>query len=928
MSHTVMISSTARDLPDHRRAAEDACMGLGIHPVMMEDLPALDADAIDASLQMVDDSTVYLGIYAQRYGYVPVDAAKNPTGISITEMEYNRAVDLGRPRLLFVAADDHTPALDTEPGDGAAKLARFKERVLKERVVKFFRSPDELRAHITQALAHWLHFQVTWHPIPPPDDDTIPDPAPLPPGSRVLVGRYTHFVGREDTLRSLAQTLLRTNGDGGAAGGVGVVITAAAAATGAGGIGKTQVAVEFAHRYGRCFYGVHWIDMRGVEPANVDSQFSAEVAACGLMMNLPGFPPDDQPTQARLTLETWAQTPPRLVILDNAESPAAIHAVRHHLPGARLLVTSRWGEDQDWTNIDVIPCGLDTLTRDQSLDLLRKLAPHLESVPDADLDALAKRLGDFPLALDLAGRYLHSMRRAGLTVADFRARLETENPLDHPALRAWAAQTRQTNPTKHDMDVAATFLASWEKVDDPAAARLFRACGYLAPNHPLPPDLLRELVKSRPQGLLNRFKRLFRSQAKGVTKTEEETLADTLAQLVQYGLLRPAAADETALAIHSLLADFARGLGAGADANTGDDRPLAALADALARLTKAANDTGLPAHFVPLRPHVEIAAGHAETAGVEDAGALWNNLGYHLWMIADLEGARGAFERALGIWEHVLGPDHPNVASAVNNLGGVLQDLGDLAGARVAFERALAIDESVYGPDHPNVAIRVNTLGGVLQDLGDLAGARVAYERALAIDEAVYGPDHPNVATDVNNLGSVLQDLGDLAGARVAYERALAIDERIFGPDHPKVAIRVNNLGLVLQDLGDLPGARVAFERALAIWEQALGLEHPNVATAVNNRGGVLRALGDLAGARAAYERALTIDESVYGPDHPEVATDVNNLGHLRLDEGDRAGARADFERALRILEQFLPPEHPNIQRVRRNLAALGDVEG
>ncbi|KAB2855216.1 MAG: DUF4062 domain-containing protein, partial [Anaerolineae bacterium] len=164
----VMISSTARDLPDHRQAALDACMGLGLHPVMMEHLPALDADAIDASLKMVDNSTIYLGIFAHRYGYIPTDPIKNPAGLSITELEYQRAVAKGKPRLLFVVADNHTPDL---PHEEAApdQLRDFKDRMTKERVVKFFKSPDDLRGHITQALAHWLELCLTWQPAPPPD---------------------------------------------------------------------------------------------------------------------------------------------------------------------------------------------------------------------------------------------------------------------------------------------------------------------------------------------------------------------------------------------------------------------------------------------------------------------------------------------------------------------------------------------------------------------------------------------------------------------------------------------------------------------------------------------------------------------------------------------------------------------------------------
>jgi tetratricopeptide (TPR) repeat protein len=148
---TVMISSTARDLPEHRKEILDACARQGMFPLMMEHLPAMDADAIDASLKMVDDAEIYLGVFAHRYGYVPAGH-----DISITEMEYNRAVERKIPRFIFLMHEDHpVKAADVETGTGAEKLHRFKERVGSERVVNYFTSPADLRAHVINTLSHY-----------------------------------------------------------------------------------------------------------------------------------------------------------------------------------------------------------------------------------------------------------------------------------------------------------------------------------------------------------------------------------------------------------------------------------------------------------------------------------------------------------------------------------------------------------------------------------------------------------------------------------------------------------------------------------------------------------------------------------------------------------------------------------------------------
>jgi tetratricopeptide (TPR) repeat protein len=155
----VMISSTALDLPEHRKEVMDACLRQGMFPIMMEHLPASDAEAIPASLKMVDEADIYLLILAHRYGYVPT--ASNPTRISVTEHEYNRAVERKIPCLSFVMHADHpVKAADVEKGEGAVKLEAFKNRVLVK-VANFFTSPADLRAHVINALSHHREAELT-----------------------------------------------------------------------------------------------------------------------------------------------------------------------------------------------------------------------------------------------------------------------------------------------------------------------------------------------------------------------------------------------------------------------------------------------------------------------------------------------------------------------------------------------------------------------------------------------------------------------------------------------------------------------------------------------------------------------------------------------------------------------------------------------
>jgi len=188
----VMVSSTIRDLPDHRQGVLDACLRQGMFPLMMEHLPAIDADAIKASMDLVDQADIYLGIFAYRYGNVP-----KGHDISITEMEYNRAVERGIPRLIFLIHAEHpVKGGDVETGEGAPKLEALKKRMSTERVVNSFKAPEGLRADVINSLSQYHHPDITaFHyvsDIPAPPKEYIAHPYTLLQ-SKGLIGRQAEL---------------------------------------------------------------------------------------------------------------------------------------------------------------------------------------------------------------------------------------------------------------------------------------------------------------------------------------------------------------------------------------------------------------------------------------------------------------------------------------------------------------------------------------------------------------------------------------------------------------------------------------------------------------------------------------------------------------------------------------------------------------
>ncbi|HEY0735251.1 MAG TPA: FxSxx-COOH system tetratricopeptide repeat protein [Herpetosiphonaceae bacterium] len=737
--------------------------------------------------------------------------------------------------------------------------------------------------------------------LPPPDSvsrpphvvalplDTLPNPALLPPGSRMPLSRNPLFVGRERDLRQLAHALSL---HGTAA--IGQVETAAA--TGLGGIGKTQLACEFVHRYGQFFAGgVFWLSFAD------SSVVRSEIAACGGVdgMRL-GSEFDQLPLdkQVQRVLVEWYSPLPRLLVFDNCEDESLLHQWRPKHGGSRVLLTSRrryWGPA---LGVHAVP--LDVLPRIDSLALLRAFRPDL-SEHAADLQTIAEVLGDLPLALHLAGNFLARYHHA-LTPTQYLERLQTPTILDDRSLKAAGL-----SPTAHVQHVARTFEQSYERLDaadptDALALTLLAQAACCAPGEPIPRRFLLQTLQ------------LPEDDAEPGLLAE-----DALLRLTDLGLLDTDVVGN--LRLHRLLVAFVRTVSDHTAAQTAVEATLLRVAEAL-------NDQRNPRLFLALQPHlrvlIEAALGRADAR----TAALCDALGVHLWLLGGYDEAQGYLEQAVAIRQRVLGLEHPDTVRSFNRLGGVLWAQGHYAEAQGYLEQALAIRQRVLGEDHPDTALSLTSLGVVLAEQGRYAEAQRAHAQALAIKARVLGEDHPRTATSLNNLGDVYESQGHYAAAQRHYEQALAIWQRVMGEDHPDTALSLNNLGDVYASQGHYAAAQRHYERALAIRQRILGTEHPHTALSLRALGAVLQAQGQHAEAQGYLEQAVAIQQRVLEPDHPDTARSLRAVGELLHAQGETAQARVYLEQALAIVTQRLGAEHPDtaesLHQLGRVLHTLG----
>ncbi|WP_343885766.1 FxSxx-COOH system tetratricopeptide repeat protein [Actinoallomurus spadix] len=707
-------------------------------------------------------------------------------------------------------------------------------------------------------------------PIPTESDPADTSAPRLPgaarPSNWQVPTRNPAFTGRAGLLVAVRETLLSTP--------TGVVVL-----HGQGGMGKTQLSLEYAHRFASD-YNTAW-----VIDAEQPGLIAAQLADLAIKLDAATSAVEAE-TAAKAAITALRDAKRWLLVFDNVEDPDHLTG---YLPEGQghVLVTTR---NPDWAELGAL-VAVEEFTRAESIALL---TGRVAGLNQADANLLAEDLGDLPLALAQAAGVL---ARTGIPAGEYRRLLadQATEVLD------------KGSPRSYRVSLAAATLVALDKLTivDHTAANLLRLCGYLAPE-PIPVAWLHhQPTTQHDPGTAAQL---------GELPTSPFTVGDACAHISHYGLGR---IDQQGLRLHRLTQAIVRD-------HTRSYRTDYHAAIVSILTTADPGDPEAPGTWTAwarLTPHL-IASEPATTPHTALRTLATRTLRY-LLVSGQANAALTLAGNLHDSWTGLLGPDNTHTLTAAQHLAHARHDCGNYKEASQLLEDTLQRRRRVLGDDHPDTLQSAN-------DLATNMGALGRYKESLALNEdtlqrrrRVLGEDHPDSLQSAQNLAGPLYALGRFRESLALDEDTLQRRRRVLGEDHPGTLHSAQNLAITLYALGQYRESLVLNDDTLGRYRRVLGEDHPDTLRSARSRAATLNALGKHKESLALSEDTLGRYRRVLGEDHPDTLCAARSRAVTLNALGRHKESLALSEDTLGRCRRVLGEDHPETLQSAYNVAVI-----
>ncbi|KFX90997.1 hypothetical protein V490_06147 [Pseudogymnoascus sp. VKM F-3557] len=736
----------------------------------------------------------------------------------------------------------------------------------------------------------------------------------LKPSLMIPFQRDASFVGREDILVKISEKLKQSASSG----------HGRAALVGLGGVGKSQIAIEYAYRV-RESAPQTWVFWIHASNAARFKQAYTDIAA---RIELPGR--NDPKADILRLLHNWLcdeRNGQWLIILDNADDDQVLHStgvdsdgVAHGTEAAHetaplasflpqssngwILVTSRDLEaalNLVGTRSNVFR--VEPMVEEEALMLLKTRIPVGKTFED-DSKTLVKRLGYIPLAITHAAAYMEVRDQTVTTYLElFR---ESEGNQAHllsnqeirdirrdssgssAVITTWHISFEQIQKTKPEAAELLSLMAMFDRQGIPESI-LYDGRDKLRFEDAVAPLASFSLVKvqstkqseQQVEGRLFEIHDLVQLATRKWLEAKMQVVRFQRSSLRNMAVFFPSGNHETWATCQALL-PHARKVLSYILEDTDATLDQAKIADKLV-------------WYITLTGEYTTAEtigrasliGKEKVLGVEHMGTLHSVhlLGVVLYKQGKYNEAEVMHRRAVEGLEKTVGAEHRDTFTCMGELGEVLVRQGKYKEAEAMLRRAVEGCKKMVGEEHPRTLTCMNKLGLVLEMQGRYEEAEAMHRRALEGIEKIVGAEHRDTFTCLGELGSVLSKQGKYKEAEAMHRRALEGHKKIIGNEHPDTLTCMANLALSLCDQGQLKEAEYMQIRVMETKERLLGREHPDTLMAMHNLAFTLKFQDRNRAAISLMETCLQLVEQVLGRHHPLTKSSLYYLNEWQKED-------------------------------------------